>query len=82
MVLICEQNCCCLDNIKVFSACHTVLPANRVRVHKKLRGDTSGTVDLNRPKGYPIMYDIILSKNSAGRRRKRDVWPYGVCLPK
>jgi len=57
MFLIIAQQC--LHRFKAFSA--LTPPAIRLGGHKKLGGDTARTAGPNRPKGYSIPYDIMLS---------------------
>jgi len=39
-------------------------------MHKKLGGRTAGTADPNRPKGYHIPYNIMLSNKSWGKKEE------------
>jgi len=39
----------------------TAPPVNKMGMHKRLGGDTAGTADPNRSKGYSIPYDVTLS---------------------
>jgi len=50
-----------LDRVKASSASHTTLSARRLDLHKKLGGDTAGTADPNRPKGFSVPYDVMVS---------------------
>ena len=72
-----------LNKVKAFSASHTAPPVSRMGVHKKLGGDTAGTADPNWPKGYPLPYDVIHSKQSSGRgwASRGDFQSSGICLP-
>jgi len=54
--VIAEQ---CLHSIKASSASHTAPTASGLRVHKELGG--AGTADPDWPKGYSILYGIMLS---------------------
>lgn len=51
---------------------HSAQPVCSLGMHEKLRGDITGTADLNWPKGYPIPYYVILSnkrwERKVGRR--------------
>jgi len=55
---------------------------SRLEVGKKLGGDTAGTNDSKWPKGYAVLYDVMLSNKSWGNEKGEGVWSYGVCLPK
>jgi len=57
--------------------------ANRVGMGKRLGGDRDRTADPNRPKGYPIPYDVTLSnkskeKGGGGTGHSK----LNICLPK
>ncbi|KAK4827647.1 hypothetical protein QYF61_020419 [Mycteria americana] len=45
--------------------------ASRLRVSKKLEGDTAGTADLNWLKGWSIPYNVMLSNKNCGRGRRK-----------
>lgn len=66
----------------VLAQCEDICPtASRLGVGKKLRGDTVGTADPNRTKGYKILHDLVLSSKTWGKWRGRmHVCGYGVCL--
>ena len=51
---------------------------SRLRVHKKLGGDTAGTTDPNWPKRYPAPYDIVLSSKSWGKKEQGEM--FGVTV--
>ena len=45
-------------------------PASRLRVHKKLGGDTARTAEPNWPKGYSTPYDVMLSIYSWQKKKE------------
>lgn len=60
-----------LISIKAFSVSHRAPPAIGLGVHTELGGDTVGTADPNRPKGYSILSDVGLSNKSCGGEIRR-----------
>lgn len=55
--------------------------SSRLRVDKKLGGDTARTADLNQPKRCPIPYDAVPSSSSS-RKGEGAIHDCGSCLPK
>ena len=53
------------------TASHTAPPVSSLGVHKKLGGDIAGRADPNRPKGYSIPYDVMLSNIKLGEEEGR-----------
>jgi len=45
---------------------------SRLGVGKRLMGGTAGRADLSCPKGYPGLYEIVLSKKSSRKGGRRD----------
>jgi len=79
-VLITNEQC--LHRAKVFSASHSTPPASGLGVHEKVGGDAAGTADPNWPKWYSMLYDIMLSIESWGRKKEGGgFWLDGFCLP-
>ncbi|KAJ7413999.1 hypothetical protein WISP_87207 [Willisornis vidua] len=62
--------------VKAFSASHSTPPARRLGVCKELGAD------LNRPKGNPTPYDVMLSLQSWKKEEGSDAQSDGVCFPK
>ena len=62
-MVVAEQ---CLRSIKAFSVSQPAAPASRLGVHKKLGGATAGTADPNCPKGYSILYNVMLRNKTEG----------------
>lgn len=52
--------------VKDFSASHTVLPVERLGVHRKLGGDTTRTAGLDWTKGYSILFGVMLNSKTEG----------------
>ena len=71
-----------LHSIKAFYFSHAAPPVSQLGVHKKLGGDTAGTADPNRPKGYSRPYDVTISNKTWGKEAGRAEVNYGVCLAK
>lgn len=51
----------CLHCIKHFSVSHSIPPASRLEMHKKLGEDTDETRDINWLEVYAMHYDALLS---------------------
>lgn len=56
---------------------------SRLRVQKKVEGDTIVTDVPSWPKGYSILYDVMLTNKIWGKARIRwDIHGYGICFPR
>jgi len=73
----------CLHSIKAFSFSDSGPRTSRLGVGKGLGGDTARTADPDCLKGYPVLYDIMLSNQFWGKDEEGgDVCSRFTCLPK
>jgi len=50
------------------------LPLGRLRVCKRLKGNTARTADPNWPKAYSLLYNVMLSNKKWDRGRRKGEW--------
>jgi len=59
-----------LHTVKVFPGSQPDPPASGLGVHKKQGEDTAGTAESSWPKGYPILYGVMVSTQSSGKKKQ------------